>query len=628
MTDMFWWEEDDKKIHEAVFSYVESLEETQKYIHELNIRNARLYSNVDLLGLDWSLTQRTYSRKSLGRVTENIIQSACDTATSIVAGARARVTFQTDGAEFSVQRKARLLEKWVEGKFDESEFHREAARCFRDSVIFGTGALKVYEHEGDVKCERVLIDEIKIDEMECRSADPRQLHHVKFVDKEVLKAMFPDHEEAIEESTRDSHRQETNAYSNIDSNTAVCVESFHLPSGKGGKDGKRVICVDGATLLSEEWKRPYFPFIFYRWSEPVCGFYGQGLAEQLTGIQLRINQLNHFIQKAQDLIAVPRVFVDIASKNLKMQINNEIGAIIPYRGKPPVFHVAQAVSPEIYQYKEALWRRGFEVAGISQLSATSKKPAGLESAVALREYNDIGAQRFQYNAQEFEKLAPKVAERFIDIARDIQKRGGECKSIFHAKKLVEKICFKEAAVDDGTYRIRLEPASILSRTPAGRSQQVVEWAQSGIIDTDEARRLLNHPDLERTADINNAALEDIEATIEDLLDGKYDPPEPYQNLTMGMQRVQLAYLKARREGAPEEILENMRRWIESADYELKLAQKEAEEEMLQQQAAMLEQQVVQQQALAPPEQQGQQGGQPAAALSSQSQLLKPSGIPT
>ena len=622
MMQKFWWEENDKEIHEAVVAYVESLEESQSYIHELNIRNARLYSNVDLLGLDWTLTQRDYSRKSLGRVTENLIQSACDTATSIIAGNRARVTFQTDGAEFSVQRKARLLEKWVEGKFDETDFHREATRAFRDAVIFGTGAVKIYEHDGEIKCERVLIDEIKVDEMECRSSDPRQLHQVKFIDKEVLKSMFPDFEEEIENSTKEMNRQNAAPYRTIDTNTAICIESYHLPSGKDGKDGKRVICVDGATLLSEEWTKPYFPFLFYRWSEPVCGFYGQGLSEQLTGIQLRINQLNHFIQKAQDLIAVPRVFVDIASKNLKMQINNEIGAIIPYRGKPPVFHTAQAVSPEIYQYKESLWRRGFEVAGISQLSATSRKPAGLESAVALREYNDIGAQRFQYNAQEYEKLAPKAAKRFIDIAGDIQKRGGECKSVFHAEKLVEKICFKEAAIDDGTYRIRLEPASILSRTPAGRSQQVVEWAQSGIIDTDEARRLLNHPDLERAADIQNASIEDIEATIEDLLDGKFDPPEPYQNLAMGMRRVQLAYLKARRDGAPEEILENMRRWIESADYEMKLAQQQAQEEMMEAQQA----QMAMQAAVAPPA--PEPAGPPQAALSPQSQLLKPTGIPT
>ncbi len=624
MMEMFWWEEDEETVHEAVFAYVEGLEETQKYMHELNIRNARLYSNVDLLGLDWSLTQRDYSRKSLGRVTENLIQSVCDTATSVIAGQRARVTFQTDGAEFTVQRKARMLEKWIEGKFDETEFHKEATRAFRDATIFGTGALKIYEHLGEISCERVLIDEIKVDEMECRSSDPRQLHHVKFVDKEVLKADFPDFEEKIEESTKQRFNRQ-GAYRNMDENTAVCVESYHLPSGKNAKDGKRVISISGATLLVESWDKDYFPFLFYRWSEPVCGFYGQGLAEQLTGIQLRINKLNAFIQKAQDLIAVPRVFVDIASKNLKMQLNNEIGAIIPYRGKPPVFHSAQAVSPEIYNYKESLWRRGFEVAGISQMSATSKKPAGLESAVALREYNDINAQRFAYQSQEFERLAPKAAERFIDIARDIQKRGGECKSVFHAKKLVEKICFKEAAIDDGTYRIRLEPASILSRTPAGRSQQVVEWAQSGIIDTDEARRLLNHPDLERTADLNNAAIEDIEATIEDLLDGKYDPPEPYQHLEMGMKRVQLAYLKARRDGAPEDILENMRRWIESADYELKLVAQLAQQEMMQAQMMMQPPQA------SPPTAGGPAPGAgvpPAAALSPQSQLLKPTGIPT
>ena len=623
MRKTFWWEAKDGVVHEEVFSYVESIEETQGYIHELNIRNARLYSNVDLLGLDWTLTQRDYSRKSLGRVTENLIQSVCDTATSVIAGNRARVTFQTDGAEFSVQRRARMLERWVEGKFDETGFHREATRAFRDATIFGTGVLKIYEYNGDIRCERVLIDEIKVDEMECRSSDPRQLHHVKFVDKEVLKADFPDFHAEIDESTR--HRVgRHSAYRDVDTNTAICVESFHLPSGKDAGDGKRVISIDGATLLVEEYTKDYFPFLFYRWSEPVCGFYGQGLAGQLTGIQLRINKLNAFIQKAQDLIAVPRVFVDIASKNLKMQINNEVGAIIPYRGKPPIFHTAQAVSPEIYSYKESLWRRGFEIAGISQLAATSRKPSGLESAVALREYNDINAQRFAYNAQEFERLAPTAAERYIDIARDINSSGGECKSVFHSKKLVEKICFKKVAINDGTFRIRLEPASILSRTPAGRSQQVVEWAQSGIIDTDEARRLLNHPDLERAADINNAAIEDIEATIEDLLDGQYDPPEPYQNLPMGIKRVQLAYLKARRDGAPDDILENMRRWIESAEYEMKLVVQQAQMEAAEAQAAM-------QPPPGPPPPGGPAPGgpeAPTAALAPQAQLLKPTGIPS
>jgi len=623
MMEDFWWQEPDEEMHEAVVAYVESIEEMQRYVHELNIRNAQLYGNVDLLGLDWTLTQRDYSRKSLGRVTENIIQSVCDTATSMIAGNRARVTFQTDGAEFSVQRKARLLEKWIEGKFDETNFHREATRAFRDAVIFGTGALKIYEHAGDIRCERVIIDEIKIDEMECRASLPRQLHQVKMVDKEVLKADFPDFEKEIEESARD-RVQDSGAYRNIDPNTAVCIESYHLPSKKGAGDGKRCISVDGATLLVENWKKDYFPFLFYRWSEPVCGFYGQGLSEQLTGIQLRINQLNEFIKQAQDLIAVPRVFVDLASKNLKMQLNNDIGGIIHYRGKPPVFQTPQAVSPEIYTYKEALWRRGFEIAGISQMAATSKKPVGLESAVALREYNDIGTQRFSYNAQEYERLAPEAAKRYIDIARDIHGSGGECKSVFHAKKLVEKICFKEAAIDDGTYKIRLEPASILSRTPAGRSQQVVEWAQSGIIDTDEARRLLNHPDLERAADINNAAIEDIEATIEELLDGQYKPPEPYQNLEMGIKRIQLAYLKARRDGAPEDILDDMRRWIEQADYELKLVAQQAQMDMMQAQMMMPPQ-------ASPPMAGGPApgaGAPPAAALSPQSQLLKPTGIPT
>ena len=82
----------------------------------------------------------------------------------------------------------------------------------------------------------------------------------------------------------------------------------------------------------------------------------------------------------------------------------------------------------------------------------------------------------------------------------------------------------------GDVKVQLCAASTLSTTPAGRQQAVVEWAQAGIISQDEARRLMDHPDLERSMSIYTAALDDIEATIEALEDGKILMPEPYPHL--------------------------------------------------------------------------------------------------
>jgi hypothetical protein len=130
--------------------------------------------------------------------------------------------------------------------------------------------------------------------------------------------------------------------------------------------------------------------------------------------------------------------------------------------------------------------------------------------------------------------------------------------------------------------------------------------------------------------MNNAAIEDIEATIEELLDGNYQPPEPYQNLGMGLRRIQMAYLKARRDGAPENILEDMRRWIESADYIMKetAAEEQAEMQMMVQERMMEEQAMQGAPAGGGPPMAAPEAGPPAAALAPQAQLLRPTGIPS
>lgn len=157
------------------------------------------------------------------------------------------------------------------------------------------------------------------------------------------------------------------------------------PVIKGSNDGRHVIAIDNFTLLDEEWERDTFPFCFIRWTERLLGFWGQGLAEQLTGIQVEINKLLRNIQEQMHL-ATPKVFVEAGSKISKAHINNEIWGIIEYAGTPPTFYVPKTVSGEIFSHLDRLFSRAYEIAGVSVLAAQSKKPAGLESGVALREF--------------------------------------------------------------------------------------------------------------------------------------------------------------------------------------------------------------------------------------------------
>ena len=566
-TSSFWWHADKDAAHKAVFPHVQALEEDQRDVHEQMLRHAHLYANCDLVGMGWTTRKRGGRRPAQGRVSENVIQSVIDTATSMIAKNRPKASFMTDGAEWSVQRKARMLDKFVLGIFQTSGIYDAGVDVFRDGGVFGTGALKIYEPggaPGTIRVERVVPDELIVDESQCRQSLPRELHQRKFVDREVLKAMYPGHEAEIDSAHKDDPQY--TSYRRVQSDQVVVIESWHLRSGPKAKDGRHTITVQTATLHDAPFTDDEFPFVFYRWSKPLIGFYGQGLAEQLFGIQLRINKLNRFIEQAQDLIATPRVFVNTDAKQLRLQLTNEIGAVIGYRGnRPPVFHTPQAVGQEIYSYKERLKQSGFEFAGISQLSAQSKKPGGLESAVALREYNDIETQRFAIQAQRYEQVFAEAARHIVRLAKRIYGRSQKFTSVYLARRFVEKIEWSQVDLDEERFVIKIETSSILSRTPAGRLQAVIEMAQAGLIDNSEARRLLNHPDLEHSASLLNAGIEDMEANVEDLLDGKFSPPEPYQFLSYGIPRHQLALLRAKREGAPDDILEGFRIWIQQAE---------------------------------------------------------------
>ncbi len=563
-----WWLVDEEEAGEVLFSYVRSLEEQMRDRVQQNIRLAKLYSNCELPGIDWTLSSASGGGGLTTRAPRNsvnVVKSVCDTATALIAKNRPKATFVTDGGDFSTQRRAKMLEKFVVGQFQKNDVYNKAVGMFADAVQLGTGALKVFEDESYPCVERVLIDEIIVDEAECRTTGPRSLNHRKFVDKDVLIAQFPDHRKAIEEAHEQQGGRMYTSYRKVESQQVVVVEAWHLRSGPKAKDGRHIIAIEnGEPLYYEKYADDDFPFVFFRWRRPIVGFYGQGLAEDLAGKQLRINKLHKFIDDCQDLISVPRVFADHASRVLQAQFTNRIGEVIGYRGRPPIFHNPQAVSAEVYSWLERIVASCYEEVGISRLDAQQKKPAGVESAVALRELTDIASGRFSIQEQNYEEAILSVARRLVTVSKRIYGRTKKLSTVFYDRTFVKRIDWSEVDMEEDLYCMGIEASSLLSRSPAGRLQGVVELAQTGLIKPPVALRLLGHPDLEREMDLENAGIEDIEATIENLLESRFEPPEPFQNLTLGIPRVQMAYLKARRDGAPEEVLEGMRQWMDQA----------------------------------------------------------------
>lgn len=568
LTNKRWWEESSpKEAAAAAWKQQRALEEQQSYREDMLVRHARLFGGNNLVGLGLGQYARPSGPDAHTKSTAaNVIRSCIESVVAMTCAARPRPSYLTDGGKFSQREKAKLLNKFTRGQFYESRYYEMAPDVATDAATFGTGVIKSMEKDGRVCLERVFVGHLFVDEAEAAWGAPRQLYQTMPIARDVLRGMFPD---ASPDAIEDAEQEETDGETFAGDMVRV-VEAWHLPSSKGAKDGKHLICTSAGILGEvDEWTRNCFPFAFLRWAKPRIGFWGTGVAEQLTGKQLEINKLAKRMQQMLHF-SVPWILVPEGSKIPPGHITNEIGNVIRFAGMAPPAVVAPSMIPaEYFKRQEDLKREAFEEVGVSQMMASGIKPAGLNSGRAQREHADIQSSRFVLFGQAYEQLALDVARNQIDLTRDIATRvdpetkkpaGYSVK--MPDKKLVERIDWSEIGLEEDEYIMQAFPVSSLPTTPAARQETIAEWVANGWVSPEEGRMLLDFPDLEHSTNLAVAAIQDIDRTIDHILSGKgYLPPEPLQNLQLGVQRCMSAYLQGRTEGYPAERLELLQNWI-------------------------------------------------------------------
>jgi hypothetical protein len=569
-----WWTLEGDEIAKNLVPLVRDMENRQYYRRVQNLRNARLYSNQELMALQAGLfAQSGFQSLQTHRVTLNVIKSCIDTAASKIAKAKPRPMFLTIDGDETLQRRAKELTKYLDGAFKEMDIYPTMQRAFVDAGIFGTGPVKFYTEDGKVKCERTIVDQLFTDDAESVYGTPMQLHEIRYVSRDTLAEMFP-------KSASEIYAAASGMPSEFGSRALVDMirvyESWKLPSVKGAKDGMHALYIDGHTLHAKQYRKSYFPFVFQRWNYKVTGFYGIGIAEELTGIQLELNKLLRTTQLSMHLMCVPRVFYD---KNGSFDIgkfSNEIGGAYGYSGNPPIFNTSPAMPPEVYTHMENLYKKAFEIVGISMLSAASHKPAGLDSGVALREYQDIESDRFQLVGQRYEDAHMQAADIVIDMTRDLAASGKDPFVKVKDGKTISIIHWEDVDLEADQYDMRCFPTSILPTTPAGKLQTVQELVQAGFIDKDMALSLLDFPDLDAYVSNATASAELTNKLIENMIGkGEYEGPEPFEFLPQTKSMVQKSYLKAKLNGVSEERLELMRRFMADCDAIMNPPQPEA-----------------------------------------------------
>lgn len=576
-----WWVKEikDADVWVHMNGVVRSIVDAQSWRYVNNIRYARLYANLELLGFYGTMFSRVANMPiTAARISFNVCKATVDTAASKIAKNRPRPLFLTNGGDWSQKNRAQKLTKYLTGAFEATDAYEEGQQSFTDSGVMGSGFCKIYKDKigKKVVVERVLPDEIIVDDADGMYRKPRSLYQRRYVDRSVLIAQFPDKAGKIKEATGGVEGDNTSASS---ADLILVIEGWHLRSSEASKDGRHVITIENCTLFSEEYCKDYFPFAVLRWSPRTVGYFGAGIIEEVVGIQLEINKLLRNIQMAQHLACIPRTFIENGSQVNLAHITNEIGALIKYTGTAPIFTVAQGMAPEVYAHLENLFRKAFEIPGISIMSATSQKPQGLDSGVAIREYQDIETERFALAGQRYENFYMDIAKIMIDQTRDLDKelkeedpksKGVQVK--VKGKKFMETIDWKDVDLDEDMYMMQVFPTSLLPTQPAGRLATVQELIQAGFIGKDEGMALLDFPDLEGFMSLQTAAIDDINMLIENMIEkGVYQNPEPFMNLTLAVKMTQSAYLRGKTEKVPEKNLELLRQFIDDCNTLINMA---------------------------------------------------------
>ena len=520
---------------------------------------AELYGGNELSGL--GLTSYDYASQVYHPATlpYNVFRSSTDTLVARICKEKPRPFFLTDKANLKQAKRAKNLQRFMDGLFYQLELYKQTPWCFRDACIFGTGAMMVYRRGDNLYVERVFPWEMLTDIADSRYGHPRSLYLVRYIDKDVMVDMFPEHEEEIRMANIQVDDIDHVADIEAMADKVMVTEAWHLPSGKDSGDGRHAVIVQNKTLINEEYDKHYYPISFIRYKPPVAGFWGVGLGEEIQGFQFEINEVADRVQQAHYMTGGQYWLVADGADIIDTELANGIGVVIHHKpGMPPVNINPEPVAEGTYQYLKDLPQLAMQFVGISQMSAQSEVPKGITAAKALQTASDIETVRFSMLSHAWEDFHMDLCMQLIDLCKEIDEDHPGFSIRAGLNKYSINIKWSDVDMEKDAFVLQVFPTQLMAKTPAARMQQVQDLFQANIIDRAMFLRLLDAPDINSEEDLESAARQIADEQIERMEDcddpdaeGALEYPEPFQDLIYALHRAQAHYNLGRIQGMDE-----------------------------------------------------------------------------
>jgi len=513
------------------------------------------FENTASLGDQTNAEQRV-----TGRTRNNLTRTLTDTAMSRFAKSETRVQYTTEGGTPAQQERGEVATDAANALIEQTGGERELRKAALHACVFDLGYVKKIDGEDGPEVEHVPAWEIMYDPADAHRGRPTIQVQRCAADKEALVARFatvdvkdpenptPEEQKLLAEAAEladDIRSSGTEGMVTADRTPSdqhcLVYEVIRQPVGR--KKGRRVVVTSRALCLDEEWTEKDFGGVSFGWSEPLKGAYPESIAAIVSQLQFEIDGIDRRISQVLRLMAVPRYLATGAAPTdeaggtgiVASQLQGGEGAIGDIIQCPPgtsltLMTAANILGPELQNRADKLWSRGFEMTGINPQAAIGSRPAGLNSAPAQREWNEINQDRLSLVALDYQQAHVDLARLLLDAIAKIPEYEINLKTT--NGRWLKKVKAAQLDLDNADYVIEKFPIGALPTTPTGKIAAAADLLQMKGIDVDEFRDILNFPDLKAKLNIRRASEKAIEKIINKMLStGQYIAPPDKLDMT-------------------------------------------------------------------------------------------------
>ena len=479
------------------------------------LKNVRNPSIVGLYNIDNSPEDDTTVTPSI-----NVIKSCIDTLTSKIAQCKVRPFFNCVNGTFKDINVCKYAQQYFDQYFDIEEVNKKVSMAFRDACVFDHGVIYI---DGETRSiTKALPWQVFVRPAELTY---NNLTRVYYCQKDYPVSMLP---ERFRNKVRKVNEQVQYVtygiyYDTVDQCKAVYISELDF-------------------VEIEKYEGNRIPFIFLWYNNPIHGGSSVSVVDMLYGIQKEINTLMSKVNDASQLSPALTFFLPDDATIKSTQLNNRVGNIITYKatsdmsGSPVTVATPSFIDNQYIQLIESLKQTAYEMVGISQLSAQSKKPTGLNSGVALQTMEDVESERF-------EEQLNQVIRCYVEIAKTCLRVFPKDETILPDTPNRLDVTWRDIVEEEKKMQIQFSAADALSKDPSTKLQQLQQLAQFGVISMERIPQFMELPDLEGGYSLANNSINAVLSVIRDCIENNnYEVPDyiPTQMLKTEIINTQLS----------------------------------------------------------------------------------------